>query len=202
MEAALATGDFWIVSDNHFGHTRLHTELCPWREKLARSEGFKSFDEYQIHLWNKRVSADSVVLNLGDFFINKMNPRKTEENISKILPRLVFKKMYVVKGNHDAKKYSFYDDRVELIDFYLILDILGKRLLFSHYPHMLKGHHPKERYINEMKRLDAIFKKEKCALHFHGHIHGYKIAKPNINVSIDALDGMGPVYFADLLKRS
>ena len=101
MESDLSTGDFWIVSDSHFGHIRLHKELCPNRMKYCVSKGYRNFDEYQIYVWNERISDNDIVLNLGDFFINKMNPKKTIENVETIIPRLNFKKMYLIKGNHD-----------------------------------------------------------------------------------------------------
>jgi|SaaInlStandDraft_4_1057021.scaffolds.fasta_scaffold27761_1 calcineurin-like phosphoesterase family protein len=86
----ILNGNFWIVSDNHFGHIRLHKEYCPERNELAKAEGFTSFDEYQIVNWNKKLSYDDVIVNLGDFFINKRKQKFTIENITKILPRLSF----------------------------------------------------------------------------------------------------------------
>ena len=96
--------------------------------------------------------------------------------------------------------YSEYDGRIVMIDFYKIVNILDKKCMFSHYPHYSGKFDKRERFVKEIRELDKLFKKEKCYVHYHGHIHTQKITFPNINISIDNLQDFGPVKFEDISK--
>lgn len=116
------------------------------------------------------------------------------------LPRLHFKKMYIVRGNHGAEvDYTKYDRRVVMIPDHFIHTI-GRRwkCLFSHYP-SAKINPLDHKYDRAIDRLREIFEHEECQLHFHGHTHEVSGTAPLINVSIDALPQFKPIRIGVLL---
>jgi calcineurin-like phosphoesterase family protein len=83
-------GDVWFTSDIHFMHANI-IKYC--------KRPFESADEMDksiIAKWNEVVSKNDLVFFLGDFSMSK-------EAYTEILPRLNFKRMFFILGNHDRK---------------------------------------------------------------------------------------------------
>ena len=72
-------GNVYVISDTHFGHVKCYESFEPIRQKIARS--FNEFENEMVNRWNAKIGKDDVVIHLGDFCINKMNEKKTIENI-------------------------------------------------------------------------------------------------------------------------
>ena len=81
----------YFTSDLHFGHKNI-LEYCP---NFRNFQSVDEMDEYLVYLWNKTVTPDDEIYNLGDFsFYNSVE--KTEQ----ILTRLNGKHSLIL-GNHD-----------------------------------------------------------------------------------------------------
>ncbi len=82
--------NIWFSSDAHFMHANI-IKYCRRPFELA-----SQMDEALIAKWNELVSSNDLVFYLGDFSMSK-------EAYTQILPRLHFKKMFFILGNHDRK---------------------------------------------------------------------------------------------------
>ncbi len=160
--------DTFIISDTHFGHNNI-VKYCDRPE---------NHDEIMFDKWLGAVSIDDTVLHLGDLTFKN----KDFMNIG-ILPG----KKFLIKGNHDHKKDSFYND----LGFTIVEDGISfqqgpRKIIFSHYP--VKD---RERYWD---------------INIHGHIHnnGYVTLEDNgrrfINVSVEVMD-YTPTKLRDILKE-
>ncbi|MFW5887892.1 MAG: metallophosphoesterase [Bacteriovoracia bacterium] len=83
-------GNIWFTSDIHFMHTNI-IKYC--KRPFASVE---EMDEVIISNWNESISKNDLVFFLGDFSMFK-------EAYTEILPRLQFKRMVFILGNHDRK---------------------------------------------------------------------------------------------------
>jgi calcineurin-like phosphoesterase family protein len=79
----------YLTSDTHFGHDNI-IKYCdrPYADVWEMNRDM-------INKWNERVTILDEVYFLGDFCLK---PKFYE-----VLPRLRFKKMYFIMGNHDRK---------------------------------------------------------------------------------------------------
>lgn len=137
---------WWFTSDTHFDHT--------W---LAGQRGFSdpsSHDQHLIETWNKHVRGGDVVVVCGDVFWNVIN-MSYNMNIWK---RLHGNKIFL-KGNHDRRwvKQTDWPSQVKDRKIYHKLVKSGtmtQYIVACHYP------------------IAAWDKKNKGAIHVHGHSHG------------------------------
>ncbi len=159
--------DTYIISDTHFGHKNI-VKYCDRPE---------NHDEVMFDKWLRTVSIDDTVLHLGDLTFKGgefMNLR--------MLPG----KKYLIKGNHDHKKDSYYNE----LGFTVLKGEVSfqqgpRKILFSHYPEpFTKG----------------------WDVNIHGHIHnnGDVTLEDNgrrfINVSVEVMD-YTPTKLRDILKE-
>ncbi len=82
--------NIWFSSDIHFMHANI-IKYCK-----RPFESADKMDEVIIENWNKLISKNDLIFFLGDFSMSK-------EAYTQILPRLQFKKMFFILGNHDRK---------------------------------------------------------------------------------------------------
>jgi len=103
----------YITADTHFGHANMN--IRPSRMIIAQIDGYDTFDEYLIDIWNETVNENDNILHLGDFAF-----RKGYQNAKEFLGDFAFRKGYqnakelkgnitLLIGNHDKKEH---------IDFY------------------------------------------------------------------------------------
>ena len=161
--------DTFIISDTHFGHKNI-IKYCDRPE---------NHDEIMFDKWLGTVSIDDTVLHLGDLTF------KNEHfmNIG-VLPG----KKYLIKGNHDHKRDSFY----EALGFTIVAPEMvefqqgPRKIIFTHYP---------ETAVNY-----------EWDVNIHGHIHnnGYVTKQFGerlyINVSVEVMD-YTPTKLRDILKE-
>ena len=85
---------------------------------------------------------------------------------------------------------------------YLIQNILGKQILFSHFPaKIIDEEVDHDRYENEKIELAKLYHTNKCEYNIHGHLHSKKMSdKRYINVSLEQLIDMQPIKIKELLK--
>lgn len=103
-------------------------------------------NEEMVARWNSVVGKDDIVYHLGDFTFSKPEY---------IIPRLTFKTLIWLKGNHDKNKYSKYsDNRIIYAGEYLELKIEDKHIIMCHYP------------------FHTWNKSHYGSYNFHGHCHG------------------------------
>ena len=111
--------NFWVISDTHFGHKRIH-EMC------GRPKDFEwlIFDNIR-----ETVQDNDVLIHLGDFCLDDPNLWHIE-----FINHCPGKK-WLILGNHDKKSLTWYMNRGwDFVGTELLLSIHGKRVLFSHKP--------------------------------------------------------------------
>jgi calcineurin-like phosphoesterase family protein len=113
--------NYWIISDTHFGHERMK-EFC------GRPDGF----EYKIlNNINQCLKSDDVLIHLGDICIG--NDVKWVKQFTSI--NLGIFRTWLINGNHDKNSYKWYlNHGFDFVSESIILDIYGKKILFSHMP--------------------------------------------------------------------
>lgn len=105
----------WIITDTHFTH------------QMFIDEGIRpaDYNEQIIKNWQELVAEDDVVVHLGDVIFGH-----EKERLKGILDQLPAKK-YLVKGNHDYKKDTWWLE----MGFNHVYDTLTyKDVIFSHIP--------------------------------------------------------------------
>jgi calcineurin-like phosphoesterase family protein len=80
----------WIISDTHFGHTRLQ----------AHARRPSNVDELIVKAWQRLILPTDLVIHLGDVAF-------TFVDLGTLLNSLPGKKI-LVRGNHDSKSVSYY----------------------------------------------------------------------------------------------
>ena len=148
----------YFVSDLHIGHKNI---LDFEAHRGARWSSVEDMTEGIIEDWNKLITKDDIVYNLGDFLFN-IKPRYVED----IVKRLNFKEMVLIAGNHDhskvIKKYQELGIRVVYAD---MIKRNGRRYYLSHYPTLID---------------------RKGVFNIHGHIHSKDMdTNYHINVGMD-----------------
>lgn len=115
--------NYYIISDHHFGHNN-----------IIKYQGRpQDHDELMVKRWNSVIENDDKVLVLGDLtLVNK-------ERTKKYTDRLKGKEKYLIRGNHDNRSDSWYEDCgfvvVEPI-YKVFKDKYGNKMpvLFTHVP--------------------------------------------------------------------
>ncbi|MHA1338484.1 MAG: metallophosphoesterase [Promethearchaeota archaeon] len=207
--------DSYIISDTHFEHYNLI--LYENIRKIYEIRNKKSIDLIMQENWNSIVKKDDIVFHLGDFAWRNLKQWSESLNGYKIM----------LKGNHDHGKFSKYikngwnlivdmvialDDDLEIIELpspmpykmicnCLIKEIAGVRILFSHLP-VYDDNFYDMKFNESRKRLQEVFKKHKCEINIHGHIHS-KTANCEVcyNVSVEKT-GFRPIKIKDFLKKN
>lgn len=134
----------YLTTDTHFGHAMLVNND-------HRSEGFEEriFEEL------KKVSGD-LLIHLGDICIGD-DSRWVRRFLAATKPH--FKKVVLVRGNHDGKSYNWYIDQgFDHVCEYMRMRLFGKELLFSHMP------------ILAEETETTLY--HKVDMNIHGHLHG------------------------------
>lgn len=208
------TPETYICSDTHLFHKNI-LEFEPIRKSQMLRDGFDNHEEWVIHKWNQEVSENDDVLFLGDFAFKEV------ANVSK---RLNGNKT-IILGNHDDKpfKQKWVDGRWAIVNGVyfkspkmltvsihkdpmlsgLVMDILGERVLFSHYPLFEADDWDRNNklIVPRIEYLEEIYKFYNCTKNIHGHTHSKKsIFKDSINVSFEQIN-FKPVKIKDLLKK-
>jgi len=165
----------WIISDTHFGHHNIvyYTQRPDNHESIMLSE------------WAKVVGKNDHILHLGDVALGK---RGGAQRWFDTLSRLPGKK-FLIKGNHDKKKNSVYEDA----GFTIIPEFVHKHkeIAFTHKP-LCKP------------RLNG----QSWAINIHGHVHNhpyntehdgtYLEDRRYINVCVEVMDfkpqRLGDIY--------
>ena len=107
----------WILTDTHFGHTKIH-EYC------NRPKDFETqiLDNLSV------VKSTDVLIHLGDVAFN--NEKMWVEKLKSAAGCRIF----LVRGNHDKHSNSWYLRHFDFICNAFELNIFGKRVAFSHEP--------------------------------------------------------------------
>ena len=125
--------NYWLISDTHFNHTKL--------EEWGGRRG-----DWQEQLWEGLVNIpkEDTLIHLGDICIGN------DSDIHITIQNLACKKV-LIRGNHDGKSLSWYNERWDFV-------CDGLELLFNgHYLHLT--HRPARPQGNTTWNI-------------HGHTHG------------------------------
>ena len=183
------TKDTFIIADTHFAHTNV-LEYEPDRKVALGNYP----DHRMLELWNEEVSQNDTVLHLGDFAFKSEAIKEWTKKLNGI--------KYLLRGNHDRGVQTYLDNGFsEVINFpnkgepaYLIAEIDGIRILFSHYPIVSDGYDD-----THWRYLSKVFDREQCHINIHGHVHSMKLnEKFCINASVEAI-GYRPIKLGELL---
>lgn len=150
----------WIVSDTHFGHQNI----------IGFCHRPPEHEEAMIQEWRDEVPPEAAVVHLGDL---SWKNNAWFKNL--IAPNLTGARKFIILGNHDKQRYSFYRDSGFKIIKPFEITYAERRVTFDHYP-LKRPPHPKQ-------------------VHLHGHIHnnGYggkdspftPFAAQQINLSVE-----------------
>lgn len=145
------------MSDTHFGHGNI-IRFC--------NRPYSSVEEMNkdlIERFNAKSSRDTTVYHLGDVFFGDL------DRWQEIFDKLIFKKLIVVKGNHDKNfEKWFLDKKPQNVDFvdHLVEKINGRYITLNHYPMLswfndcygawnLYGHHHNTLEKSIFKSMDV-----------------------------------------------
>jgi len=194
----------WIISDTHLGHKSiLEYEGC--RKIAMKEDGFENHEDWVINNWNKTVKEEDTALCLGDFAFNGVADyiEKLNGNIIFIMgnhdsaPRgSKWEKATVIRGVfiNDGRYVSRLQDKKFTDDVLLsalIMDLNGKRYLFSHYAlfNIDDWDRKNKKIAPRIKYLEQLYNHYKCDYNVHGHLHSENSTFENsINVSFEHLD--------------
>lgn len=133
----------YLTTDTHFGHAMLL--------KHGRPENFETKILKELAL----VKGD-MLIHLGDICMG--NDAGWVGQFMKIA-KTNFKKVVLVRGNHDGKSYNWYlDQGFDHVCEYMRMRMFGKEILFSHMP------------ILAEETETSLY--HKVHMNIHGHLHG------------------------------
>lgn len=149
--------NYWLISDTHFNHTKLED----W--------GGRSGD-WQEQLWQgiANIPAGDTLIHLGDICIGN------DEEVHEKLRRLTTDwgvRTILVRGNHDKKSLTWYQERWGTVCDGLELIYMGRYLHLTHRPARPQGN---------------------ITWNIHGHTHG------NMHRSEEYLDFYSKDYHIDI----
>lgn len=149
--------NYWLISDTHFNHENL--------DKWGGRSG-----DWQEQIWKglSEIPAGDTLIHLGDICIgndeeihNKIDTYLTNRGVVTIL----------VRGNHDKKSLTWYNDRWIFVCDSFELIYHGNYIYFSHRPQPQFGH---------------------MTHNIHGHTHG------NLHRSEEYISYYDPNYHIDI----
>ena len=117
--------NYWLISDTHFNHTRLEEwggRSGDWQEQLW--EGIKS------------IPTGDTLIHLGDVCIGNDEEIHTELDL---FTRRLGITTILVRGNHDNKSLTWYNERWDFVCDGLELDYMGHYLHLTHRPARPQG---------------------------------------------------------------
>lgn len=198
----------YFISDLHFFHSNI------FKYEPIRKEKFENHQAYIkkiVENWNSVVNKDDEVYIVGDLFVGfnqfkkdlKIENESEKEIAKKILSKLNGKK-YLIKGNHDKKTNSWYEDTgIEEV-------LLSKPLTFNNKNYFLLHYPICDEYTSKSKDLDylKIVKAElqNCGdfIIIHGHTHSNVWCQncdlKHFNVSIEQID-FTPISIKDVENK-
>lgn len=148
----------YFTSDLHFGHKNI-LKYCP---NFRNFQSIDEMDEYLVYLWNKTVTPDDEIYNLGDFsFYNSV------EKIKQILTRLNGKHSLIL-GNHDNlinENKDLFKNRYKNDGNLLLEEILNYKKL------SIKINDIKENFILFHYPILEWDKKDHGSVLLYGHLH-------------------------------
>ncbi len=189
----------WMSSDFHFGHANI-IRFCkrPYKDVIEMNEAL-------VNNFNELVTKEDAVYLLGDLAMSF-------QNTAKYIPRLNFKELHCIYGNHDdvshlhkhgKKDQRFWKQKYLDLGFTSVQDKLtiqieGKDVLLHHFPYRASenGDHNggyTVRYLDERQE-------DKGLTILHGHTHGRWVKKGNcVDVGVDA-HNMKPVSIERIIE--
>lgn len=155
----------YFVSDLHFGHKNLMK--YEFDNRGSKVNTHEEFDELMIKEWNKIITNEDIIYNLGDFFFSC-----NKQRMQQILNQLNFKQMIFIIGNHDTS------DAIKL---------LNQNGIETKYADVIKNNGIKYYLSHFPTQIDT-----KNYINLHGHVHSNDTNIENcINISYDSI---GPKY--------
>ncbi len=154
-----------VTADTHFGHQNV-IKYCnrPWTTAA-------DMDDALIDNWNSVCDHDTVVYHLGDVMFGRPT------NVMRIISRLRFSHLYVIKGNHEKTFCEWYrsakPSNITLFNSYLETRIDGYDFTLCHYAMKVWNRH------------------HHGAMHLYGHSHGSLPDDPyskSFDVGVDCHD--------------
>lgn len=139
----------FLISDTHFSHTNI-IKYCnrPFKD-------VEEMNEIIINKWNSVVKENDIVYHLGDFALYNAELKKLVNRLNG--------KIYLIRGNHDRKTVTFYNNAgLEVLPTQTKLD--KYKLILSHRP--LMNNQIPNGYIN-----------------VHGHIHNSELDQEKFNIN-------------------
>lgn len=116
--------NYWLISDTHFNHLKLEE----WNHRSGN---------WQKQLWSglAAIPKTDTLIHLGDICIGG------DESIHQtLIATLGATKTILVRGNHDRKSLSWYNERWDFVCDSFELLYQGHYLYFSHRPQPVMGH--------------------------------------------------------------
>ncbi|MHB1661457.1 MAG: tyrosine-type recombinase/integrase [bacterium] len=211
----------FIISDTHFGHANI-MQFEPARgilvnpaKNVSNYIGLSTAADLKIiENWNFIVGRNDNILHLGDVVIGGKD--KIANYVKKLNGHI-----YLISGNHDVGSaiyeelgvdvienvHSFLDGSYDIIPTKhkyanaIIVEIDGKRIMFSHFPVVNDIVEDMENFAGVTKELYEIFKNYNCDLNIHGHTHStsIKIASFCKNASIEAIGDFKPRKIGEII---
>lgn len=185
----LITRNTMITADSHFGHLNIRKHVPMRCEALGDDQDLALAEK-----WNSVVCDETDIFHLGDFSFKC-------DDIESVIDRLNGRK-YLLRGNHDrSPKTHLAAGFLEVIDFpekglpaYLVAEVDGIKILFSHYPIVSDGYdHTQWKYLAE------IFERENCDVNIHGHTHDMEIDSDKCICACVEKTDFKPIKLGDLL---
>lgn len=162
-----------IVSDTHFGHSKMVTSSEVRFENTRRYATTDEMDEDIIARWNEQVDSNTVVIFLGDFLMN-CPVKETENRVKYLLQRLNKPaEFYWIIGNHDHLIRKKVPDIH--MQHYITFEYKGRKFLAQHYGFSEAEFGFDDKVLNEL-----IADGEHFDVLVHGHTHSdQKLSKTN-----------------------
>lgn len=195
-----------VPIDEQRDHQRI-TELCKYLIDFH--------DDMIIEKWNDTIDDTDTVLCLGDLAFRDIEKYTSKLNGNKIL----------LRGNHDLKSSRHYIDcgwksviesvminldgrlfeMIPKVDMYwngFFTEILGKRILFSHYPIQNSNQWDVKKYGHITDMLEDVYNSFNGDTCIHGHTHT-KLSDGIMcmNVSIEHCTSLSPMTIKEVLEK-
>ncbi len=167
----------FVTSDIHFSHRKI-LEYCPDSRPFSSVE---EMNEAIVDNWNKKITNADDVYILGDVSFGK--PKETCD----FLDRLKGKRLYLVVGNHDSKKFLKEDSFIaafEWVKLYNEEKLFGRNIVMFHFP------------------IESWNRKHWKSTHIHGHLHSKnpdKLTQRRVDVGLDGSPNFAPYNLEELL---
>lgn len=183
----------WLISDTHFGHSKILTFTDSNTGKLIRGDHFSSVTEMNEHMverWNSVVKPNDTVYHLGDVFFGDRN------EFYQLWNRLNGTKELII-GNHDDIKFLASGMFFSKVHMWKIIPDFN--FLLSHIP--LHESNLKIHYSEKYTEGDVgVTQKQFLNLHGHTHQNGSPDG-PYLSTCVELRD-YTPVHIEDLQKEA